>query len=269
MDKDAAADFGDVETVFLDRDGAVNRNPSDGQFVASRKEFSPAQRTAVIHSRDFLELAGVFVLILLALWTPNPLRSIAGILALLWIVLATLRLRQSAASLGLARSGLRQSLWVAGVALLLVAIMAWLSWQWNTLHGVFHGLSAWTGFWTYMFWALLQQFILQDFFLLRLLRLLPTKTAAIAAAALLFAAVHIPNPLLLLLTLFWGAAACALFLRYRNLYALAVAHGLLGICLAITVPNSVHHQMRVGLGYFRWHPPVHRSQIDHIASTEA
>jgi hypothetical protein len=142
----------------------------------------------------------------------------------------------------------------------------------HTLHPVLHGRGAWLGFWAYLFWALVQQFILQDFFLLRLLRLMPTKPAAIATAALLFALVHIPNPLLIVLTLVWGAAASVIFLRYRNLYTLALAHGLLGISLAIAVPNAIHHQMRVGLSYLRWHSqpqPVHRSQIDHMVSTEA
>jgi len=47
----------------------------------------------------------------------------------------------------------------------------------------------------------------------------------------LFASAHIPNPLLLEVTLRWGAAACALFLRYRDPYSLAIAHGILDICL--------------------------------------
>lgn len=233
---------------------------------------SSANWVARVRSRDFLEVAATFTLILLALWTPNPVRSIVGWLAFTWIALATLRPRQNAAGLGLRLAGLRQSLWVACAALALAAMVVWIGWRVHTLHAVFHGLSAWSGFWAYMFWALAQQFILQDFFLVRLLRLLPTKTAAIATAALLFAAVHIPNPLLMIATLAWGAAACTLFLRYRNLYTLGLAHGFLGICLAIAVPNPIHHQMRVGLSYYRWHSqeqPLHRSQINHMVSTEA
>ena len=118
----------------------------------------------------------------------------------------------------------------------------------------------------------MQQFILQDFFLARLLRLLSTRTAAVLTAAVLFAVAHLPNPLLMVATLAWGIAACALFLRYRDLYSLGIAHGILGLCLAIAIPNTVHHQMRVGLGYVRWHATkaeVHRSQIDQIVSTDA
>jgi len=67
----------------------------------------------------------------------------------------------------------------------------------HPLHGstplVFHGGG-------YIVWALMQQFILQDFFLLRLLRILPTRTNAVIAAALLFAIAHVPNPLLVTAT---------------------------------------------------------------------
>jgi hypothetical protein len=123
-------------------------------------------------------------------------------------------------------------------------------------------------------WAVMQQFILQGYFLLRLLRLLPGKAPVVAAAGM-FALAHLPNPILTPITFLWGVAACLLFLRYRNIYTLGVAHGILGLCLAITVPNSLHHNMRVGLGYYRYHsraqdrpPGSHRNQTDQRVSTD-
>jgi hypothetical protein len=124
----------------------------------------------------------------------------------------------------------------------------------------------------------MQQFLLQSYFLLRLLRLLPGKAAPVVAATGIFALAHLPNPILTPITLVWGAVSCILFLRYRNIYALGVAHGILGLCVAVTVPNSLHHHMRVGLGYLRYHPRGqdlrraehdHRSQSDQSVSTEA
>ncbi len=100
----------------------------------------------------------------------------------------------------------------------------------------------------------MQQFILQGYFLLRLLRLLPGTTLPVAAAAGMFALAHLPNPILTPITFLWGVAACLLFLRYRNIYTLGLAHGILGLCVAITVPTSLHHHMRVGVGYYRYHP---------------
>jgi hypothetical protein len=93
----------------------------------------------------------------------------------------------------------------------------------------------------------------------------------VIVAAGLFAFAHLPNPILTPLTLIWGLAACLLFLRYRNVYTLAIVHAVFGICIAVTVPGPVDHNMRVGLGYltYRPHDHHHRSQKDHIVSTDA
>jgi hypothetical protein len=128
----------------------------------------------------------------------------------------------------------------------------------------------------------MQQFLLQSYFLLRLLRLLPGKVAPVIIAAGIFSLAHLPNPILTPITLIWGVIACVLFLRYRNIYAIGIAHGIMGLCIAVTVPNSLHHHMRVGLGYLRYHShgeerplfsrhdhPFHRNQIDQSVSTDA
>ena len=84
-------------------------------------------------------------------------------------------------------------------------------------------------------------------------RLLANESAAVALTAVLFAACHLPNLTLTAATLIWGAVSCLLFLRYRNIYALGLAQGLLGLCFAVCVPDSVHHHLRVGLAYVRYH----------------
>jgi hypothetical protein len=56
-------------------------------------------------------------------------------------------------------------------------------------------------------------------------------------------------------TLVWGIVTCALFRRYHNLWSLGGAQGLLGLCFAICVPDTLHHHLRVGLGYLRYHAP--------------
>ena len=233
---------------------------------------SSALWEAKLKSRDFLEVAVTYGLVLLALWTPNPLQAWLSRIILVWVVLATAASGQDARTLGFRPSRLWPSLWVIAIAMLAAALAVWIAAQIHTLHPLPSGMPTVSRTWGYLLWAFLQQFLLQVFFLLRLLRLLPSKTAAVIAAAVLFASAHIPNPLLVVVTLLWGAAACALFLRYRDLYSLGIAHGILGICLAVTVPNAVHHQMRVGLGYLRYHEhrdPVHRSQSNHIVSTDA
>jgi membrane protease YdiL (CAAX protease family) len=111
--------------------------------------------------------------------------------------------------------------------------------------------------------------------LLRLLRLLKSKGAAIAAATGLFVLGHVPSPVLMVLTLVWGAMACWLFLRYRNVWTLGMAHAVLGVCVAVVVPGRIDHNMRVGLGYLKYHPRGHGvhggghlNQRDHSVSTD-
>jgi membrane protease YdiL (CAAX protease family) len=87
----------------------------------------------------------------------------------------------------------------------------------------------------------------------RLMRILPSEQVAITLAASLFAVAHLPNLPLTAATLVWGAVSCALFLKYRNIYILGLAQGLLGLCFAICVPDALHHHMRVGLGYLHYH----------------
>ncbi len=141
-----------------------------------------------------------------------------------------------------------------GVALLLSAITTFIAWGTHTLHRLHGPLPLPLHGWNYVVWSLMQEFLLQSYFLMRLLRLLPGKVAPVIVAATIFSLAHLPNPILTPLTLVWGLIACAVFLRYRNIYSLGLAHGIMGLCIAVTVPNSLHHHMRVGLGYFRYHP---------------
>lgn len=87
----------------------------------------------------------------------------------------------------------------------------------------------------------------------RLLRMVRSEAISLALAGTLFAAAHLPNLVLTAATLVWGIVSCTLFRRYRNLWALGLAQGLLGLCFAICVPDALHHHLRVGLGYLRYH----------------
>jgi membrane protease YdiL (CAAX protease family) len=216
--------------------------------------------------RDLLELAIGYLLIMATIWSANPTQRVFYWLAFVWIAGTTLARRDSWTTLGLGRKGLFQSLWVIGAALILSAIAILIAGQTHTLHRLhgpdplpLHG-------WAYIIWALMQQFILQSYFLLRLLRLLPGKALPIFIATGIFALAHLPNPILTPLTFIWGTIACVLFLRYRNIYTLGIAHGIMGLCVAITVPNSLHRHMRVGLGYLRYHPRVHELVRDSLPS---
>jgi membrane protease YdiL (CAAX protease family) len=203
--------------------------------------------------RPLWELAVGYGFLLLTLWSEGDLRWIWAVAVALWIIGVTIYQRPSLRQLGLGWTGFLRSLWVVGVALVAGAAMLFVAHLAGTLHAyVLHRtlLAAATG---YLIWTFQQQFMLQSFFFLRLEQLLGSRKAVWAAAGL-FALAHLPNPVLVPATLAAGLVFCELFRRYRNLYTLAIAQAILGMCLAAAVPDAFHHHMRVGIGYLSWIP---------------
>jgi Type II CAAX prenyl endopeptidase Rce1-like len=225
---------------------------------------------------DLVELVVAYALILAAIWTLNPWQRLFYWGAIVWIVVTTWIHRTTWKALGLGSTGLLRSLWIVAAAAALALVAVYLAGRQHTLHRLHGPTPPLSHVWGYLIWAVMQQFLLQIYFLLRLQRMLPGKVAPVLAAAGLFSLAHLPNPVLTPVTLVWGIAACLLFLRYRNIYALGLSHGILGLCVAVVVPEPVQHHMRVGIGYYRYHPGEHRrhpadhrSQIDQRVSTDA
>jgi hypothetical protein len=207
-------------------------------------------------TRDLIELILGYGLILFVLWMPEFPQRILTPLALTVTLAIVLARRPSLDDLGLSLRGLARSLWIlpAALAFALASVLA--AKQIGSLHALYKGdLKHIAG---YILWTLYQQFLLNDLFMPRLTRLLASESAAVSLAAVLFAAAHVPNLPLTAATLLWGAISCLLFRRYHNLYALGLAQGLLGLCFAVCVPDALHHHLRVGLGYLRYHntPPI-------------
>jgi hypothetical protein len=99
-------------------------------------------------------------------------------------------------------------------------------------------------------WGTAQQYGLLCFFYQRLLEILQGPRAATLGAASLFAVFHVPNPLLLAVTLGAGIVSCTLYRRAPNVLVLGIAHALVSIVIASTLPLDVTHRMHVGPGYF-------------------
>jgi hypothetical protein len=206
------------------------------------------------YARPLFELVTGYALILSALWTSGGIQRLLILLAAAWIILTTHWRPSAGEPEGMQPFGLRHSWWIVVSAVAFGGVAVVISARAGTLHiPVNLGLHP-TRVWGYVIWSFVQQFILQDYFFVRFRRLIPNSYGAVAATAILFSLAHLPNPVLTIATLFWGAAACLLFLRYRDLYSLGAAHAILGLCIAFTIPDAVHHQMRVGLGYLTYHP---------------
>jgi membrane protease YdiL (CAAX protease family) len=97
----------------------------------------------------------------------------------------------------------------------------------------------------------MQEFVLHSFFFTRCEDLFGSA-AAVWVAATLFAVAHLPSPLLTTFTLIASLFFCEMFRRYRSIYPIAIVHGVLGLTVALTMPDSLLHHMRVGIGYLRY-----------------
>ena len=214
-------------------------------------EFTLSASPASRHHLDLAELILGFAAILAILWLPTRLQVFFGPIALFTPLVLVLRRRPGVNDLGLGWRGFASSFWIFPAAVAISALGIQLAKYAGTFHTLYAPDFAHVG--GYVVWTLYQQFLLQDYFLPRLSGVL-SSNAAIAVAAALFAIAHLPNIPLVIATLVWGVVSCTLFRRYRNLYVLGLAQGLLGLCFAICVPDAWHHHMRVGLGYLRYHP---------------
>jgi membrane protease YdiL (CAAX protease family) len=233
-------------------------------MVVGNADLSSPEPTALKarKSRDFAELAVGYALILLVLWTPRPWQRLLYLVAAALIVTAFARSFPGWKAMGLGAANLMRSLWLVPVALLTVGCAVFAANRLHTLHAPDGPGQFFQRYVGYIVFAFVQQMLLQDFFLLRLLRLVRQPVAAAACAAAIFSLAHLPNPILTVATFVWGLIACLFFLRYRSLYALAIAHAILGITLAVTIPGPVIRNMRVGLGYLTYTVhPRHRHSL--------
>ena len=215
-------------------------------------QLPPSPRDANRRRRDLLELILGYALILLVLWTPRPWQKWFYWVAATFLIAVLLLSFRGFQSMGLRTANLARSLWIVGAALLLCAAAVAIAASAGTLQHNGGFIPFFKRYWGYALWASAQQLLLQDFFLARLLRLIPRPHTAALAAAAMFSFAHLPSPILTSITFVWGWLACLLFLHYRNLYPLALTHAILGITIAVTLPGPVTRNMRVGLGYLTY-----------------
>jgi hypothetical protein len=124
----------------------------------------------------------------------------------------------------------------------------------GALHRPVHHLLVPRHFFGYMAFCLLQQVALNSYLTNRLLGVMSSPAMASLLAGIIFAALHWPNPVLVPLTLIGGVAMAWLFTRDRNIIPLAIGQGILGTLVWWAFPVAWHHGLRVGPGFYTFHP---------------
>lgn len=98
-------------------------------------------------------------------------------------------------------------------------------------------------------WVLFQQYALHGFINRRAQNVLGKGVASVLLVAVLFSLLHLPNPLLTVLTFIGGAIWALVYQRQPNLWVLALSHTIISLTLALTFPKGWIDSLRVGFKY--------------------
>jgi membrane protease YdiL (CAAX protease family) len=212
---------------------------------------------ATLRKLAALEPAGLFVFLMAYIWIWRARHPYLWIAILACLLLSHLLHRESAGDLGFGRRSLRECAHrfapaLAILALLLLAAGLLL----HTTRQMASG-QAFLALFAYLPWGVVQQYLLNGYFLNRFDRAFSPRPSAWLTAAL-FAAAHTPNWFLMAVALLGGWCATQVYRRRRNLYFLGIAHATVGFLLFVTVPDSISHHLDVGPGLLHQRK-VHRA----------
>lgn len=195
-----------------------------------------------------LEPASIFIMIMAYIWDLRYSHHAAWLPILGLMLVSHVARREPAAALGF-NVRLRDcwSEYAPALGLIVLALLAGgVLFQTTRPIRFDQGLASWA--W-YLPWGLLQQYILNGYFMNRFEAVVSRRAAPLVAAGL-FSGAHLPNWFLMGVTFFAGYCCACIYRRYNNLYFLGLAHATIGFLLFLVVPDSISHHLSVGPGWF-------------------
>lgn len=203
-----------------------------------------------------LEAGGIFLLIMGYIWIWRAHHPYLWVGILGCLVLSHAIRRENARDLGFDRTRLSECAHRFAPVLTVLALMMLAgALLLNTTRRI-PTEQAFLALFAYLPWGVLQQYMLNGYFLNRFDRAFSPRASAWVTAGL-FGAVHTPNWFLMIVCLLGGWCATQVYRRHRNLFFLGIAHATMGFLLFVTVPDSISHHLNVGPGQF------HRRNVHH------
>jgi hypothetical protein len=209
------------------------------------------------HRARYIAEAFTFALVSIAyIWVRPLWWSWSLLIPLALVVVSFVGHSESMESLGLSLRALAGAAsawrwWIASIAASLAAL-AWL--ETASIHVVYR----WCG---YACWCVLQQLLFQNMAYRRLRQGLGPSWTTSGIAGALFAAAHIPNPILVPATFLWGTVSTRMFEARPSVPVLGVTQAILSAMLYVATPVALNGQFRVGPGYWAL---LHPSQLSAI-----
>lgn len=197
------------------------------------------------------EAAGMYLLLMAYIWWGQE-RARALVLIPVAAVLASHLYRgETPAMLGFRRANFGRCMREIGPALLALTLaLVALGATFGTVRAAApqRVLEVLTG---YYLWGLFQQYVLNGYFVSRFAMTVRSPHTAAVLGALCFAGAHTPNWFLMAVTLVAGYLSARVYLAYRNLLFLGIAHALLGTFIVFGVPRSITHGLVTGPAEWR------------------
>ena len=195
-----------------------------------------------------LEAAGVFAMILLYIWRWRWAYPLSWVIILGLVLASHAVRRETPAELGFRLTNLKSALAaIAPAVLLLAAALLGIGARCHTIRPVTLG-AGFSSLALYCLWGLFQQYLLNGYFVNRFVAISPAIAPLLAAFA--FSGIHTPNWFLMAVTLVGGFVCAKVYLKFRNLYVLGLAHGVIGFLLYLCVPDTISHHLYVGPKWF-------------------
>ena len=196
-----------------------------------------------------VETTAGFAFIMLYIWRLRFTAPRSWIFILGFFVLSHILRGERAASLGFRWGNFQECVETMAPALLLLALSLIAC---GVLLETIRPISLQYGFMclvAYCPWGIFQQYLLNGYIANRLLAVASARYVPLISGAI-FAGAHLPNWFLMMVTFVTGYYSTKVFMRYRNIYFLGLAHAVIGTVLFVVIPDSISHHLTVGPGFF-------------------